>query len=126
MFVALERFLSGLSGGQRLLAIILVLAVTSALVAFLAGGWATGIPVGLLVLAVLWITGPLWKPAEHTSGRLRVALSSLALFSSVAMAVLGRTPEGHPFVNGILKAVGLKPESTESLAVIRLRLVQHA
>src|ERR1039457_4274477 len=114
--LTLERFFANLTGAQRLLMFIFVVALTSSLVAFLAGGWATGIPVALLVLAILWLTRPLWKPASGTTSRTRIALSSFSLISGVALAVLGKTPEGKPLLRVVLGLLHLEPKSVESIA----------
>src|SRR5689334_20860564 len=92
-----ENYFHRLTGAQRLLAFILVVALSVTLVAFLAGGWKSGVPIGILVLAILWVTGPLWKPSSH-EGNLKVRLSSLTIISGVALAVAGKTPEAKPIL----------------------------
>lgn len=108
-----EQFFSNLSGAQRLLALIVVVTVTAALIAFLAGGWVTGTLVGLLVLALLWLTRPLWQPPTHTSTRARVLLTSLSVVSGVALAVIGKTPEAKPWLSTVLASLGLQRTAVE-------------
>ena len=110
-----EGFLEGLTGTQRLLMFILVVAVTASLVAFVASGLFTGLLVGGIVLAVLWITRPMWKPSGATDTRTRVALSSLTIISGVALAILGKTPEAKPFVRSLLSILGIEPRTVESV-----------
>src|SRR5437588_10312196 len=105
----LRNFFSNLTGAQRLLALILVVALSTTLLAFLAGGWQIGIPIGTLVLAILWLTGPLWKPSEPS--RTRIALSSLSVISAVALAVAGKTPEAKPWLANVLTHLGLSHET---------------
>jgi hypothetical protein len=114
-----ERLFSGLNTGQRLLGFIFVVALSTALIAFLVGGWKTGIPVGILVIAILWLTRPLWKP-EETYSRSKVRLSSLAVISSVALAILGKTPEAKSFLGAFLEHVGLRHGSANAVAADRL------
>lgn len=114
MLSLLEAYFSKLSGAHRLLAFVLVVAVSTTLVAFLAGGWTTGVPVGILVLAILWITGPLWKPASH-EGKLKVRLTSLTVISGVALAVAGKTPEAKPILHFLLDHLGLAQESAQQV-----------
>lgn len=115
MLPRLEEFFSNLSGAQRLLAFIVVVAVAAALIAFLVGGWVTGTLVGLLVLALLWSTRPLWKPPTHTSTRGRVLLTSLSVVSGVALAVLGKTPEAKPWYSTVLVKLGLQQTTAERI-----------
>jgi NACHT domain len=79
----------------------------------LAGGWKTGIPIGILVLALLWLTGPLWKPSEP--GRTRIAIESLSLISAVAFAVAGKTPEAKPWLTSLLGHLGFSHETAEKV-----------
>src|SRR5271168_4927254 len=106
VFKSRDRWISGLTGHQRLIIFILVLVISALLIAFLEGGWAIGITVGLILLALIALTKPLWTPSE--SGNVRIAIRSLAIISSVALAVLSRAPESRPFVSRLLEHVGLK------------------
>lgn len=107
----LERFFSSLTAAQRLLAFLFVVGVSAALVAFLAGGLKTGIPTGILILLLLWFTRSLWTPSD--SGHSRIALSSLTVISTVALAVLGKTPEAKPWFTKILEGLGITHASVE-------------
>jgi hypothetical protein len=111
----LEACFSKLTGAQRLVAFILVVTLSTTLVAFLAGGWKTGIPIGLLVLAILWLTRPLWRPSSH-EGNTRVRITSLTIISSVALAVAGKTPEAKPIVSIFLEHLGLQHASAQQVA----------
>jgi hypothetical protein len=91
MLAASKRWMSGLTSSYRLAVLIFVIGVGALLIAFIEGGWKTGIPIGLLELGLIWLTKPLWAPSD--SSKLRLALTSLALISSVALSVLGRAPE---------------------------------
>lgn len=110
-----DRYFASLTGAQRLLAFILVVALSTTLIAFLAGGWKTGIPVGILILAILWVTRPLWKPPSHDRG-LRVQLTSLTVISSVALAVAGKMPEAKPVLRVLLEHIGLQHASAQQIA----------
>jgi hypothetical protein len=90
MVSLLDHFFANLTGAQRLLAFILLVTLVTILVAFVAGGWKTGIPVGVIVLTLLWLTGPLWKPEPSKK---RFLLSSLSVTSAVALAIAGKSPE---------------------------------
>jgi hypothetical protein len=94
-----EGFLSNLTAPQRLLAFLVVVALTATLVGFLAGGLKTGIPIGILVLGILWITRSLWSPSEDS--RVRIYLTSLSVISGVALAVLRKAPEAKPILGRI-------------------------
>jgi NACHT domain len=113
MFSAIDRFFSNLTGSQRLLAFIFVVAVVTTLVAFLAGGWTTGVPIGILVLAILWLTRPLWKPSGH--GNARIRLTSLTVISGVALAVAGKTPEAKPVLTTLLTRFGLEHSAAQQV-----------
>lgn len=82
MSFGLARFLSELSGLQRLLAFALVAVSVSMLLAYLSGG----LPVMALALfginGVLWITRPVWLSPDH--GRTRLRLFSLSVVLGVA------------------------------------------
>ena len=116
MLSALERFFSSLTGAQRLVALILVVALAGALVAFFAGGWVTGVLIGILVLGILWLTRPLWKPESHTSTKTRVLLTSLSVISGVALSVLGKTPEAKPLLGRLLAHLGLQAETAKNVS----------
>ncbi len=116
MLSALERFFSSLTGAQRLVAFILVVALAGALVAFFAGGWVTGVLIGILVLGILWLTRPLWKPESHTSTKTRVLLTSLSVISGVALSVLGKTPEAKPLLGKLLAHLGLPAETAKNVS----------
>ncbi len=116
MFSTLEQFFSNLTGPQRLMALILVVALAASLIAFLAGGWVTGSLVGILVLAILWLTRPLWKPESHRSTRARVLLTSLSVISAVALAVVGKTPEAKPWLGSLLTHLGLEQAKAQQVA----------
>jgi NACHT domain len=109
----LRSFFSKLTGAHRLLAFILTATLSTILLAFLAGGWRTGIPIGILVLAVLWLTGPLWKPLEPS--KTRIALSSLSVISAVALAVAGKTPEAKPWLTNVITHLGFSGETAEKV-----------
>jgi NACHT domain len=109
-----EAYFSRLTGAQRLVAFVIVVALSAALLAFLAGGWKTGVPIAFLVLGILWVTRPLWQPASN-EGSLKVWLSSLAVISSVALAALGKTPEGRPILHAILEHFGLEAGSPQQI-----------
>ncbi len=111
MISLINRFISNLSAGQRFLAFVLILAFAVALVGFAVGGWTTGIPIGILILVVLWLTKPVWKPPE--SSNIQIALSSLAVISGTALAILGRTPEGKPVLKFLLGLLNLQASSSE-------------
>lgn len=111
----LEAYFSKLTGTQRLLAFILVVALSATLVAFLAGGWKTGVPIGLLVLAILWLTRPLWTPSSH-EGNTRVRITSLTVISGVALAVAGKTPEAKPVMCALFEHLGLQHASAQQVA----------
>jgi hypothetical protein len=113
MFFAADRFVSNLTGAQRLLAFIFVVALVTTLVAFLAGGWSTGIPIGILALAILWLTRPLWKPSGH--GNTRIRITSLTVISGVALAVAGKTPEAKPILSALLMRLGLEHAAAQQL-----------
>ena len=116
MFAISERYFDNMSGAYRLLVFIFIVALSATLIAFLAGGWRTSIPVGVLVLAILWITGPLWKPSNH-EGNLKVRLMSLTVVSGVALAVAGKTPEAKPFLGSVLeRLLGLQPAAAQHVA----------
>ncbi len=51
-----SRFLSNLSGVQRLLAFIFVVTAVSLILAYSAGGWRLTIILGGVILASLWVT----------------------------------------------------------------------
>lgn len=116
-----ESFFAKLTAAQRLFTFVLVVALSATLVALLVGGWKTGILIGLLVLAILWVTRPLWTPAHH-EGNLRVRLTSLAIISSVALAVAGKAPEAKPVLREILEHLGLQ-HSTAQQVITSDRLV---
>jgi hypothetical protein len=113
MLSFLHSFFSNLTGAQRLAALILLVALSTTLLAFFGGGWKTGIPVGVLILAIIWLTSPLWKPSEPS--RTRIALSSLGVISAVALAVAGKTPEAKPALARFLINLGLAPEAAQKL-----------
>ena len=116
MFAIPERYFANLSGAYRLLIFILVVALSATLIAFLAGGLKTGIPVGILVVAILWITGPLWKPSSH-EGNLKVRLTSLTVVSGVALAVAGKTPEAKPLLGRFFEhLLHLPPAAAQQVA----------
>ena len=115
MLAAIERFFSEFTGTQRVVAFLAVVAIAAVLIAYLAGGWQTGVPIGAVVLAVLWLSSPLWKPPGE-SGTTKIRLTSLAVVSTVALAVLGKTPESKPALTRILEAIGFKHESAQQAA----------
>ena len=102
----LENFLLRLSLAHRLLILVLIVACSAFLVSYVVGGWLTGVLVALVILAILWITKPLWKPEKKRSQKLQVALSSLTMFSGVMLAILGKTPEGKPLLERLLALFG--------------------
>jgi len=106
----IERFFSELTGAQRVVAFLAVVAIAAVLIGYLAGGWQTGVPIGIIVLGVLWLSSPVWKPPGDT-GSTKVRLTSLAVVSTVSLAVLGKTPEAKPVLTRILEAIGFKHES---------------
>lgn len=106
MFATLEHFFVSLSGAQRLLALIVITAVSSTVFAFLAAGWKAGVVIGLLILAILWITRAIWNPPGY--GRTRIRLASLAIVSSVALAIAGKTSSGKLVLTALLSRLGLE------------------
>lgn len=91
---------------QRLLAFLIVVAVVATLIAFLVGGIFSGLLVAAVILAILWITRALWEPETKTP-KSKFALS-LGVISTVALAVLGRTPETKPLWIKLISALGIR------------------
>ena len=114
MYFGRNTWLSGLSDSGRLLIIILVIVIGAVLLALLEGGWKASIFIGILILVLIWLTKPLWTPSEPS--RTRVALTSLALISSVALAMLGRTPEAKPFLSTVLQHLGVNGTTSEKVS----------
>jgi hypothetical protein len=112
MLSTIDRLFSNLTGGQRLLAFIFVVAVSASLFAVLVGGWKSGIPIGVLVLLILWLTRSIWQAPE--SGNTRVRLNSLTVISGVALAIVGRTPTAKTLIGAhVLRPLGLQPTTIE-------------
>jgi hypothetical protein len=119
--LAIERFFSNSSGVQRLVAFFLIVSVVTILIALLVGGPLTGVIVGILVLAILWITRPLLRPAAPSSNT-TVRVKSLVVISTVALAVAGATPQAKPLVAGLLKHLGITHQPAEQPLPLNLPL----
>ncbi len=85
-----ERLLSGLSGPQRLLAFLAVVLAASLLLAFGMGGPTATLPVLVGINLLLWITRPIWLPADQGPARWRLA--SLSAVLAVATLVAAGPP----------------------------------
>lgn len=79
-------YVERMTGGQRLLAAVSLIAVTSVLVALHNGGRIGALIATAVILGILWITRPVWLPEGH--GKTRVRLLSLTLsFGVVGLAL---------------------------------------
>lgn len=93
------RFFEEMTGPQRLVCVLAVVALSAVLIAYSSGGWLEGTLIGGIVLAILWLSSPVWKPPGDDSST-KIALTSLTLVSTVALAVLRKTDQGKHFSHG--------------------------
>ena len=97
MYEFMRDFVASLTGGQRLIAFLVLLLVVALLLAF----WTTTnlvapVLIGTCVVAIIYVTRTIWLPPELS--RERVRRYSLYITMVVALAVLSASNPLHEFV----------------------------
>ena len=92
-----------LKSAHRALIVLIVILVSAFLAAYLIGGLATSVVMTCAVLALLWVTKPLWTPKESPT-KLYVGL-----VATVAIACLGKSTTATKLFSELLVALHVPP-----------------
>ena len=101
----IDRMFSGLSGPQRLLALLAVLLASTALLAFVTGGLVVMVAAMLGLNLLLWITRAVWLPTD--AGRTRLRVVSMGVVLGVATLLAATPPQLAPWLIAATAELGL-------------------